>query len=75
MEFSEFLKKLLGISVDFEVSKVETNEEKKQIHIYLEYLPNCFKLDGRDFPIYDYAPKRKWHHLNWFECQCYLRCF
>jgi transposase len=74
MEFSEFLKKLLGIGVDFEVSKVETNEEKKQIHIYLEYLPKCFKLDGRDFPIYDHAPKRKWQHLNWFEYQCYLHC-
>jgi hypothetical protein len=64
MKFSELLKILLGIGNDFEVSKVETNESKKQIDIYLKYLPKCYKLDGVDFPIYDHAPKKKMAKLE-----------
>ena len=35
MEFSDFLKELLGIGDDFELSKIETNDTEKQINIYV----------------------------------------
>lgn len=74
MEFSDFLKNLLGIGLDFEVSKIETAEDDKEINIYLKYLPKRYTIDGNDFPIYDRAPERKWQHLNWFEYKCYINC-
>lgn len=74
MDFSIFIKTLLGIDASFEVSKIETDESEKTIEIHLDYVSKSYKDDAKDFPIYDYAPKRKWQHLNWFEYRCYLVC-
>jgi transposase len=74
MEFSEFIKTLLGINDDFSVEQIERNEGSRTIIIDLKYLPKRYKKDGKEFVIYDYAPKRQWQHLNWFEYQCYIRC-
>ena len=74
MEFSDFLKELLGIGDDFELSKIETNETEKQINIYLDYMPKFYNIGDDKFPVYDHAPARKWQHLNWFEYKCFLHC-
>lgn len=74
MEFSEFIKTLLGIGDDFVVSKIETNEDEKVVHIYLKYLHKRYKKEGKEYMIYDQSPERSWQHLNWFEYQCYLHC-
>lgn len=62
MEFSDFLKNLLGIGIDFEVSKSETDEIKNEINIHIRYLPKRVRINEVDFPVYDHAPERKWQH-------------
>lgn len=74
MEFSDFLKKLLGIGSDFEVSEVTVEEKNKEINIHLNYIPKRYTVQGKGYPIYDQAPERKWQHLNWFEYKCYIIC-
>ena len=74
MEFSDFLKKLLGIGSDFEVSEVTVEEKNKEINIHLNYIPQRYTVQGKGYPIYDQAPERKWQHLNWFEYKCYIIC-
>lgn len=74
MEFSDFLKKLLGIGSDFEVSEVTVEEKSKEINIHLNYIPKRYTVQGKGYPIYDQAPERKWQHLNWFEYKCYIIC-
>ena len=74
MEFSDFLKKLLGIGSDFEVSEVTVEEKNKEINIHLNYIPKRYTVQGKSYPIYDQAPERKWQHLNWFEYKCYIIC-
>ena len=74
MEFTEFTRDLLGISCDFEVIKIEKEELKKEIYIYLEYLPTRYFKNNNYFPFYDKTPERTWQHLNWFEYKCYLKC-
>lgn len=74
MEFSEFIKSLLGISDDFDLDKIETDESLKVINIHLKYHPKRYKVDDFEYPIYDFTPERKWQHLDWFQYKCYLIC-
>ena len=45
---------------------IEPTEDLYQEHRCLE--------DGSSVRFYDYAPLRKWRHLNIFEHECYLEC-
>lgn len=74
MDFSVFIKTLLGVSDDFSLEQIETDEDSRTIIIDLKYIPKRYLKAGKQFVIYDYAPKRKWQHLNWFQYQCYIRC-
>jgi transposase len=74
MEFTEFISTLLGLEEDFVVDKIETNDSEKTIIITIKYLSKRFKFNGKDYPIYDHAPERRWQHLNWFEYRCYIVC-
>lgn len=72
MEFIDFLGEMLGITKDFAVTKIKKNEFEKTINIHIEYLPNTYSKNGKEYAIYDRTPTRKWQHLNWFEYKCYL---
>ena len=74
MEFTEFIRTLLGLEEYFVVDKIETNDSEKTIIITIKYLSKRFKFNGKDYPIYDHAPERIWQHLNWFEYRCYIVC-
>lgn len=74
MDITEFINEILDIGSNFKAEKIEFKETKKEIYIDLNYLPKTYNKDGVDLRIYDYAPKRIWQHLNWFEFKCYLRC-
>ena len=73
MEFDMFLQEMLGITDEFAIVQVEKMTSPEKItRIYLKYqLTDCI-VDGKRYPIYDYAPEREWQHLAWFEYKCYL---
>lgn len=74
MDFSDLLKSLLGITDNFSVVEIVTNESLKEIEIRLKYISNRYQLDNVDYPIYDLSPERRWQHLNWFEYRTFLVC-
>lgn len=72
MEFINFLGEMLDITKDFAVTKIEKSEFKNTINIDIEYLPNSYSKNGKEYAIYDRTPVQRWQHLNWFEYKCYL---
>lgn len=74
MEIKEFLRIIVGISDDFDIETISRDESKKEININLKYIPKRYKLEGKEHPLYDLSPERRWQHLNWFEYKCYLVC-
>ena len=74
MEIDEFLKSLIGIGEDFEITTISTDETKKEIYINLKYLPKRYKVSGKEYSLYDFCPERSWQHLSWFEYKCFIVC-
>lgn len=73
MEFDMFLQEMLGITDEFTIVEVEKMTSPEKItRIYLKYQETDCIVDGKRYPIYDYAPEREWQHLAWFEYKCYL---
>lgn len=75
MEFSDFLKEMLGISIDFEISNIVKEETPaKVITISLKYSKTYYSKGDTNFNLYDKMPERKWQHLSWFDYKCYVSC-
>ena len=75
MEFTEFVRELLGIDDGFHISRIEREPEPEAlINIYLEYRLSYCEIDGIRYPLYDHAPIRSWQHLSWFEYPCFVIC-
>jgi len=73
MEFDMFLQEMLGITDEFAIVQVEKMTSPEKItRIYLKYQLTDFLVNGKRYPIYDYAPETEWQHLAWFEYKCYL---
>jgi transposase len=76
MNEKEFCKKIMGIIAPWEISRIETDEAKKRVDVYLDYskekgkCPECKK----SVPLYDEREERVWRHLDSCEYQTYLHC-
>ncbi len=74
-DFANFLRELLGISDYFMISETKKKEyPKKTIEIHLTYSPQVYKVSGKEYRLYDQSPARKWQHLSWFDCTCFIVC-
>ena len=60
----QFFDLLLDFGADWEVKKVESNQEADEVDIYVEYI-------GRE-KIYDYAPPRRWRHLDTMQFKTFI---
>ena len=49
MEFIDFLGEMLVITKDFAIAKIEKNEFEKTINIHIEYLPNTYSKNGKEY--------------------------
>lgn len=74
MDFSDLLRTLLGITDNFSVVEIVTNESLKEIEIHIKYISKRYKFEDFEYPIYDLSPERRWQHLNWFEYRTFLVC-
>jgi transposase len=73
----EFYKTILGVVKPWYISKIELDEPKAAVHVYLEYAeesegtcPVC----GEIGKLYDSREERIWRHLDSCEYQTYLHC-
>lgn len=60
----QFFDLLLDFGADWEVKKVESDQEADEVDIYVEYI-------GRE-KIYDYAPARRWRHLDTMQFKTFI---
>ena len=72
MEIIEILEELLPIEHPFLVSKIEKDEESKEVHIHLE-VDESYRPNSDCGGIHQYYP-RKWEHLKLFEYRSFLHC-
>ncbi len=76
MTESSFYTRLLHLSENWSVSKVDVNEKGGEVEVEIKYLgrqARCpFTKELCD--IYDYREKRKWRHLDTMQYKTYLTC-
>lgn len=70
----KFLSNLLAIESDFVISKIVKLEQEKRIEIYLRYGHPRYKIDNKEYRIYDESVQQRWQYLNWFEYECIIKC-
>lgn len=64
----QFFDLLLNFGQEWIVKEVKTNLETNEVDIYVEY---CHDGQGK---IYDYAPVRRWRHLDTMQFRTYINC-
>jgi len=62
----QFFDLLLNFGADWIVKSVTTNLEASEVEIFVEYFGSA--------PIYDYAPQRRWRHLDTMQFQTFINC-
>jgi transposase len=62
----QFFDLLLNFGVDWKVKEVESHPETSEVDIYVEYI-------GSE-KIYDYAPPRRWRHLDTMQFKTFINC-
>jgi transposase len=76
MNEKDIFKKIIGVVAPWEISKIEIDDTRKRVDVYLEYskvkgkCPECKK----SVPLYDEREERVWRHLDSCEYQTYLHC-
>jgi transposase len=65
MVTEQFYDLLLDFGEDWVVKEVETNLETDEVDIYIEYVGNG---------VYDYAPTRRWRHLDTLQFKSFINC-
>jgi transposase len=73
---NNFFKLLLNLEEGWQVKSVTTQEDKSEVLIHLEHLSDELEDEetGEMCKVYDYAPKRKWRHLDTLQYKTYLTC-
>lgn len=80
MTTEQLFHNLLGLGTQWRVKDLSYLSGKhSEVRIVIEptealYQSHRCAEDGGEVRFYDYAPVRKWRHLNIFEHECYLEC-
>jgi transposase len=77
MDEKEFCFKIMGLVRPWEIKKIETDEEKKEVHVYLEYpsgMRGICPVCGATVKIHDKREERVWRHLDSCEYKTYIHC-
>ncbi len=65
-------KLLLPNNDDWEISEVTCDDSTEEIHISLSYRHESVKVEGKDFPIFDFRHERSWRHLDMWQYKTIL---
>jgi transposase len=66
MGTEQFFDLLLDFGKDWQVIEVESNLETDEVDIYIDYVGQA--------KVYDYAPKRRWRHLDTMQFKSFINC-
>lgn len=66
MNTEQFFEVLLDFGDDWEVVRVESNDGSDEVDIFVEYIGQA--------QVYDYAPMRRWRHLDTMQFKTFINC-
>jgi len=77
MDQARFYKEILGLTFPFEIDKIELEEVRQEVHVYLSYpsseLLECPECKSK-CKTYDVRAERTWRHLDSCEYKTFLHC-
>ena len=65
-------KLLLQNNDDWEIGDVTCDDSMEEIHITLKYRHGTIKIEGKEFPIFDFRHERSWRHLDMWQYKTIL---
>lgn len=70
-----FFEKLLDLGKEWNIEKIEFNEQSKEIDIYVRFNLKAYKEKTGDnyHGIYDYREYRRWRHLDILQYKCFIK--
>jgi hypothetical protein len=71
----EILEKiLLPIQDGWQLERIELNEQKCEVNVYLKYGLNAYFLEGETYLLYDTREERKWRHIDLWQYKTFIYC-
>ena len=68
--------RLLELSNDWSVTKIDIDNESNSLYVYISYTKTSalHPVSGTEYPIYDFRKERPWQHLPVMPYRTYIRC-
>src|SRR6056297_1547615 len=75
-EVSDLFEHLLNFGDQWEVTKIDVDDDHQQVEVYVEYTASKAQCPetGNLLPIYDHRKPRRWRHLNMMQYQTWIVC-
>lgn len=65
---------ILPIQDGWKLSKINIDEHKSEVHVYLYYDCKNYIIGDVTFDLYDDRKERKWRHLDLWQYKTYIYC-
>ena len=65
---------ILPVDDGWKLSKLEIDEEKLEVQVYLYYQPKKYLIEATEYDLYDDRSERKWRHLDLWQYKTYIYC-
>jgi hypothetical protein len=65
---------ILPVQDGWKLSKLEINEDKLEVHVYLFYEPKNYTIGNLQYKLYDDRSERKWRHLDLWQYKTFIYC-
>lgn len=63
---------LLPTNSSWEISEVEVNDITEEISVTVRYTDTVIRIDGTEYPIYDFRHDRSWRHLDLWQYKTFI---
>ena len=65
---------ILPVEDGWKLSKLDINEEKLEVNVYLYFEPNKYKVGALGYDLYDARVERKGRHLDLWQYKTFIYC-
>ncbi len=63
---------ILPIQDGWKLSKLDIDEDKLEVQVYLHYEPKKYVIGDLDYDLYDDRSERKWRHLDLWHYKTFI---
>lgn len=65
---------ILPVQDGWKLSRLDINEDKLEVHVYLFYEPKYYTIGSEQYKLYDDRSERKWRHLDLWQYKTFIYC-